>query len=132
MSAANHDPVSLSSRHAFYKKLSEVKSCTVMVITSYLENRASLSNLDNPVSKLLLINAECQYLSKSMTGIEWWAILFYILPSNCLLIPVQARQLGQNIFSYNPESGARTGQGRARSDTEILQSPGEDMFCFPM
>ena len=43
----------------------------MMVITSYLENRASLSNLDNPVSKLLLINAECQYLSKSMTGIEW-------------------------------------------------------------
>ena len=90
VSAANHGPVSLSSRHAFYKKLSEVKSCTVMVITSYLENRASLSNLDNPFSKLLLINAECQYLSKSMTAIEWWAILFYILPSNCLLIPVQA------------------------------------------
>ena len=88
VSAANHDPVSLSIRHAFYKKLSEVKSCTVMVITSYLENRAS--NLDNPFSKLLLINAECQYLSKSMTAIEWWAILFYILPSNCLLIPVQA------------------------------------------
>ena len=90
LSAANHGPVSLSSRHAFYKKLSEVKSCTVMVITSYLENRASLSNLDNPFSKLLLINVECQYLSKSMTAIEWWAILFYILPSNCLLIPVQA------------------------------------------
>ena len=103
-----------------------------MVITSYLENRYSRSHVDNLFSKLLVINAECQYLSKSMTAIEWWAILFYILPSNCLLIPVQARQLGQNIFSYNPESGARTGQGRARSDTEILQSPGEDMFCFPM
>ena len=69
--------------------LSEVKFCTVMVITSYLENRYSPSHVDKLFSKLLLINAECQYLSKSMTAIEWWAILFYILPSNCLLIPVQ-------------------------------------------
>ena len=64
-----------------------------MVITSYLENHDSLSNLDErPFFKVTLINVECQYLSKSMTAIEWWAwaILFYILPSNCLLIPVHA------------------------------------------
>ena len=74
MSAANHGPVSLSSCHTFYKMLSEVKSCTEMVITTYLENRDSLSDPDNPFSKLLLINVECQYLSKSMTAIEWWAV----------------------------------------------------------
>ena len=112
--------------------LSEVKNCTVMVITSYLENHDSLSNLDNPFSKLLLINVECQYLSKSMTATEWWAwaILFYILPSNCLLIPVHATSSGKTYFRIIRR--AEQGQGRARSDTEILQSPGEDMFCFPM
>ena len=52
-----------------------------MVITSDLEYRNSLKNLDNFFSKLLLINAECQYLSKSMTAIEWcggqYCFIFY-------------------------------------------------------
>ena len=99
-----------------------------MVITSDLEYRNSLKNLDNFFSKLLLINADCQYLSKSMTGIEWWAILFYILPSNCLLIPVQARQLGQNIFSYIWR--AEQGQDRGGQEATLKFCRVQVRTCF--